>query len=145
MPSFSTQHPNLAQVGPIAEVLIAPTQQLVQVLKAQGQPVPSPVKAIAMVDTGASGTVVTPSIVSALGIQPVGVATMSTPSTTAPVPSRLFNVDLTFVIGNVNVAGVVAMEAPLGGQHIQCLIGRDILQHGVLVYIGYINQFTISF
>jgi hypothetical protein len=33
----------------------------------------------------------------------------------------------------------------LGGQPVQCLIGRDILQHGVLVYIGYANQFTLSF
>jgi hypothetical protein len=33
----------------------------------------------------------------------------------------------------------------MGGQNIQCLIGRDILQHGVLIYIGYSNQFTLSF
>ena len=39
----------------------------------------------------------------------------------------------------------IAIEAPLGGQHIECLIGRDVLKHGVLTYIGYINQFTLSF
>lgn len=98
-----------------------------------------------MVDTGASGTVIAPGVFAQLGLQPVGVTSMSTPSTTTPVSSRLFNVDLTFLTNNVNVTGVVAIEAPLGGQHIQCLIGRDILQHGVLVYIGYINQFTLSF
>lgn len=145
MPSFSAQLPNLAQAGPVAEVLIAPPHQLVQVLRAKGQPVPQPVKAIAMVDTGASGTVIAPGVFAQLGLQPVGVTSMSTPSTTTPVSSRLFNVDLTFLTNNVNVTGVVAIEAPLGGQHIQCLIGRDILQHGVLVYIGYINQFTLSF
>jgi hypothetical protein len=30
-------------------------------------------------------------------------------------------------------------------QNIECLIGRDILENAVLTYIGYINQFTISF
>lgn len=145
MPSFSAQLANLQQAGPIAEVLIAPPHQLVQVLKAKGQPVPQPVKAVAMIDTGASGTVITPAIASALGIQPVGVTNMSTPSTTTPVQSRVFNVDLTFLTNSVNLTGIVAIEAPLGGQHIQCLIGRDILQNAVLVYIGYINQFTLSF
>lgn len=38
-----------------------------------------------------------------------------------------------------------AIEAPLTGQHIQCLIGRDTLSHAVLVYVGYMNQFTLSF
>jgi predicted aspartyl protease len=145
VPSFSAQLPNIIQVGPISEVLIAPPQALVQVLRANGQPVPQPVRAVAMVDTGASGTVLTPSVVAQLGLQPVGVSQMSTPSTTAPVQTRLFNVDITFALNNVSVTGVVATEAPLGGQHIQCLIGRDILQHGVLVYIGYLNQFTLSF
>jgi hypothetical protein len=45
---------------------------------------------------------------------------------------------------NVQVAAT-AIEAPLQGQHIQCLIGRDVLAHGVLVYIGYTNSFTLSF
>lgn len=145
MPSFSAQLANLVQAGPIAEVLIAPPQQLVHVLRAKGQPVPQPVKAVAMIDTGASGTVITPAIAAALGIQPVGVTNMSTPSTTTPVQSRIFNVDLTFLTNSVNLTGIVAIEAPLGGQHIQCLIGRDILQNAVLVYVGYINQFTLSF
>lgn len=100
---------------------------------------------MAMVDTGASGTVIAPSVLAQLGVQPVGATSMSTPSTTAPVQARLFNVDLTFLTNSVMVPGVVAIEAPLGGQHIQCLIGRDILQHGVLIYIGYVNQFTLSF
>ena len=38
----------------------------------------------------------------------------------------------------------MAWRPPLGGQHIQCLVGRDVLAHGVLTYIGYINQFTLG-
>jgi hypothetical protein len=47
-------------------------------------------------------------------------------------------------LNNVVGEGVV-IEAPLAGQHIQGLIGRDVLAQSVLVYIGYTNQFTVSF
>ena len=44
------------------------------------------------------------------------------------------------------VAEVTAIEAPLQGQPtIRGLIGRDLLKHGVLVYLGSENQFTLSF
>ena len=36
------------------------------------------------------------------------------------------------------------VEAPLGGQAIQGLIGRDVLSQAVLIYIGYANQFTLA-
>jgi hypothetical protein len=57
------------------------------------------------------------------------------PSFTAQVPNLQANV----------VAETTVLEAPLLGQHIQCLIGRDVLAHGVLVYIGYGNLFSLSF
>ena len=37
------------------------------------------------------------------------------------------------------------IEAPLQGQPIQCLVGRDVLSQAVLVYIGYGNLFSLSF
>ena len=37
------------------------------------------------------------------------------------------------------------LEAPLQGQHIQCLIGRDVLADGVFFYIGSSNLFSLSF
>lgn len=37
------------------------------------------------------------------------------------------------------------LEAPLQGQNIDCLIGRDVLSQGVFVYIGYTNLFSLSF
>ena len=99
---------------------------------------------VAMIDTGASGTVVTPGIIQQLGLAPVGVSKMSTPSTTAAVDAAVYNLGLAFPNG-VSLPSVTALEAPLGGQHIQCLIGRDVLQHCVLTYVGYINQYTLSF
>ena len=40
------------------------------------------------------------------------------------------------------VVGLVAVETSLAGQSIQVLIGRDVLQQGVLVYVGYTGTFT---
>jgi len=42
------------------------------------------------------------------------------------------------------VVGLVAVETSLAGQSIQVLIGRDVLQQGVLVYVGYTGTFTFS-
>lgn len=144
MPSFTNQIANMVQVGPIVEISVGPSIPYVQAMTKKGKKVPSPVKAVAMIDTGASGTVVTPGLVEQLGLSPVGTSKMNTPSTTDAVEAAVYNLGLAFPNG-VSVASVLAFEAPLGGQHIQCLIGRDVLKHGVLTYIGYINQYTLSF
>ncbi len=62
-------------------------------------------------------------------------------STNVPCYEYLVRIDLP---GNV-VAETTVLEAPLLGQHIQCLVGRDVLAHGVLIYIGYENLFSLSF
>lgn len=144
MPSFTNSVANLATVGPLVEVFIGPSALFLQAMAKSGQPVPPPVKAVGMVDTGASGTVLAPGVIAALGLKPIGMTQISTPSTTSPVAACQFNVSIAFP-NSVRIGSVIALEAPLGGQHIQCLIGRDVLQLGVLTYIGYINQFTLSF
>jgi predicted aspartyl protease len=111
-------------------------------LKKSSSPVPQPVQVTGMIDTGATGSVIHPSTVTTLGLQPVGLVSISTPSS-ANVPCHQYLVRLVFP--NNVVVEALAIEAPLQGQQIQCLIGRDVLAHGVLVYTGYINQFTLSF
>jgi hypothetical protein len=59
------------------------------------------------------------------------------------VPCYEYPVRLVFP-NNVLVDTTV-IEASLQGQHIQCLIGRDVLAHGVFIYIGYGNLFSLSF
>ena len=144
MPSFTNQVSNLDEIGPILEISVGPTSKLKQVLTRHGKPVPAPQRVIAMIDTGAAKTLLTPSVIQALGLSPVGATKISTPTTVEPVLVRQFDVSLVLP-DEVGVESAICVEAPLGGQPIQCLIGRDILQHGVLVYIGYANQFTLSF
>lgn len=142
MPSFTSQVPNLQAVGPIVELRIAVGGAAEAALRKAGNSIPAPVPAVAMIDTGATGTVIRQGLAAQLGLNPVGVTYINTPSSTN-VACYEYLVRL-LLPNNVLVEATV-LEAPLQGQHIQCLIGRDVLAHGVLVYIGYGNLFSLSF
>ncbi len=142
MPSFTSQVPNLHLVGPIVQVGITVPTALEQVLQAAGHAIPLPVTALAMIDTGATGSVIQQGLAVQLGLHPVGVVQIHTPSSTN-VSCLEYAVRLLFP--NNVVFETTVIEAPLQGQHIQCLIGRDVLSQAVLVYIGYGNLFSLSF
>lgn len=142
MPSFTAQVANLQAVGPVVELRIAVGEAVEAALKAAGTPVPSPLPAVAMIDTGATGSVIRQGLAAQLGLNPVGVTYINTPSSTN-VACHEFLVRLVFP--NNVVYETTVIEAPLQGQHVQCLIGRDVLAHGVFVYIGYGNLFSLSF
>ena len=142
MPSFTSQISNLRITGPVVEIGIAVAAGIERALRAQGQPVPPPIRALALVDTGASATVVQLGMAAQLGLHPVGVTLINTPSSTRV---RCYEYRVQLLIGTDVVVETKAIEAPLEGQNIRCLIGRDVLAHGVLVYIGYSNLFSLSF
>ncbi len=142
MPSFTTQLPDLRAMGPLVDMRIGVGTPVEEALKKAGREVPEPVAAKAMIDTGATASVIQPALARQLDLQPVGIVSISTPSSER-VPCLQYVVRL-FFPNNV-IVEALAIEAALKGQNIQCLIGRDVLAHGVLVYTGYINQFTLSF
>jgi hypothetical protein len=142
LPSFTVQVPNLRQAGPVLELQIAVGTATEEALQRAGDPVPTPVRAIGLIDTGASVSVVRRGLLSQLGMQPVGVMRINTPSSTNVTCDEYL---VRFVLPNGIVLETTALEAPLQSQHIQCLIGRDVLAQTVLVYIGYSNQLTLSF
>lgn len=142
MPSFTTQLPNLQVQGPLVEMRIWAGTPVEEAIKKSEGKLPEPVPVRAMIDTGATGSVIHPEIAKKLGLQPVGVVYINTPSS-ENVLCYQYAVRLIFP-DNV-IVEAIAVEAPLKGQQIQCLVGRDVLAHSVFVYTGYINQFTLSF
>jgi predicted aspartyl protease len=142
MPSFTIGLSNLQQTGPILEIQIAIPRDLFNVLKQNNQPISNPIKAIALIDTGATSSVVNPDIIRALGISPTGRIKISTPSDT-DVDCNQFKLAFVFP-NNVIIESSDVIEAPLKGQPIQCLLGRDILRHAVFIYNGYMQQITYS-
>lgn len=142
MPSFTTQIPNLQEMGPVVEVKLAVAAVVEEILKKENKPLPNPLSVSAMIDTGATGTVIRSDLVEKLNLNPIGTTLIHTPSSTNV---ECFEYLLRVLFPNNVVVETVVIAAPLQNQSIQCLIGRDILHHGVLIYTGYVNTFTLSF
>ncbi|MFA5746021.1 MAG: hypothetical protein WCX82_01080 [archaeon] len=96
----------------------------------------------ALIDTGASHSIIKSRIPEGLGLKPVGETKINTASCKDYKCYQYF-LKLVFPEHNLNYEGVFT-ALPLDGQEIDCLIGRDILKDVLLIYIGNINQFTIS-
>lgn len=142
MPSFTTAVSNLHRIGPVIEVIISLPRDLIQVLKQQNGKIPSSIRAMAMIDTGATYCVVNPEIIRHLKLNPIDSIYANT---TSSVNVKCFrykaaiNFPADFAVETSNI-----IEMPLKNQHIQCLIGRDVLKRGVLIYNGYTETVTFS-
>jgi predicted aspartyl protease len=143
LPSFTFSFADLVSSGPTLQILIGPSRAFVEAV-GEFASISAPVAVTAMVDTGAQTTVLSPDVAAQLGLKPVGAVPIITPTTTGPVQCDQFHVNVYFS-ADVVVENVLAAQAPLMGHGFQCLIGRDVLQKGVLVYIGTQNQFTLTF
>lgn len=139
MPIFNAESPNLEGDGPLIEVTFGLVRAAAVHLEAGTAP--NPVRATALIDTGASATVVKTDLLDPLGLHPVGEVPVNTP-TGHHVPCLIYAVQLTLPQGTIEVT---VIEAPLEGQNIQALIGRDVLKHALLIYQGPSSQFTLSF
>jgi Aspartyl protease len=106
----------------------------------------------ALVDSGASGTVIDRSVVAALGLVPTGSVPVHTPSTQGvPHTCNQYDISLWFVqptqqITAHNIALTMpVIETDFTGQNIRALIGRDILARCTMFYHGPSGLVTISY
>ena len=131
--------------------MIGVSQARRNALVAAGQPVPNPVNIQGLIDTGASGTCVDPSVLTALGLTPTGSTMMNTPSTGAQaVPVDTYDVSL-IIYATAQHPPLVHHTVPvmcselLNVQGIHALIGRDILKGCLLTYDGMAGLFSLAF
>lgn len=129
--------------GPLVAAYIGVSRARRDALVAAGKPVPAAILiAGALIDTGASCTCVDKSVIVTLGLPPTGIASLYTPSTgTTPHNTSQYDVQLSIpgpTVGHpaLNFSTVPVTESDFSAQGIQALIGRDILQHCVLTYVG---------
>lgn len=125
----------------------APRQQA---LIAAGQAVPNPIRIRGLIDTGASGTCVDPSVLTALGLTPTGSTLCHTPSTgSQPQQKDLYDVLLAIPApkGSPFVVPTLAVMTSelLAAQGFHALIGRDVLSHCILTYNGTANFFCLAY
>ena len=144
MPCLNVQGQNITDLGPILQVAVGVSAPIAKILTEQKQTIPKPVLVIALIDTGASKTVIQDGIAKQLSLTARGVAQINTPSCNS-YQCETYDISLSFVGFNVSIPLISVIEAPLSGQNISCLIGRDILKSGVFIYQGFTNSFTLSF
>ena len=140
--SFTFKLPYLREKGPICQIVIKPSEPTITKLKLEKQKIPS-LKVLALIDTGASTTAISQKVVKELNLFPRGTAKVYTSSRHSEMRNE-YDVSLEFG-KNIYLQILRALEANLKDQTIHCLIGRDILQHGKLVYDGPQNKVKLTF
>ena len=116
--------------------------QIAQALTERGQPIPQPVEGAAVIDTGAAVTCVHEPILEGVALNPIGVANLGTAA--GLVQGRLYPVRIVFptkgwtidftVVAGVNLTGQnVPLDPP---QPIIALLGRNLLEHWILIWNG---------
>ena len=142
MTSLSRTMNNLQKEGPLLDIYFSVPEELEKKLKQEGKPIPEPIHCKALIDTGASNCVIQTEIPKKLGLNPTGEITMTTPSCQSCKCYTYF-LRMTILPQQIVYEGVFT-SAPLKGQEIEGLVGRDALSQSHFTYIGYLNQFTFS-
>lgn len=137
-------HPGpLMAEGPWLDVEVHVPKALEQLLIQQGSPVPAPARGKALIDTGASISAVDNSIITSLGVQPVGVIPVHTPS--GSTQQSQYPVRFSFPgSGLPDLSVQQAIGSILQAQGIIALIGRDALASVILVYNGPGGNITLA-
>ncbi len=146
MPTLT--HP-IGAAGPILDLWVGVTEIREAALKAQGLDVPAPIRARALIDTGASAVLVDSTIIERLALTPTGTDFMHTPSTAgAPCAVSLYDIALHLVdnpTGHVVSSALQVVGHPLAQQHIGILLGRTFLASCVLNYDGPEARFRLDY
>ncbi len=139
--TISIQSPFLRQNGPTCSLAITPSFVTIEALKMEKKDVPL-VQVTALIDTGAQTTAISEKIVSKLGLIPRGTAKVYTSQSSKIVNEYdiAIEFDTDAYINTLRVLG-----ADLQDHSIDCLVGRDVLQHGVFVYDGPKQKFKLIF
>lgn len=136
--------------GPIIDVTVGVSHPREMQLRAAREEIPAAVKVRALIDTGASCSLITETIVKKLALPVRGVTPMHTPSTDGTAQEALiYDVSLAIDLGDQQarryaslfVIGRNSMIQP----GVEALIGRDILQHAIFTFNGTAKMFLLGF
>jgi predicted aspartyl protease len=133
---------------PVVELYVGVGAAEWEVRAESGLTLPGALRIDALLDTGASRTLVAREILDALGLLPVRETDVFTASTGwHPLSAGLYVVSLSWageVTGALDPNVQVAAGDGLGGLGVQALVGRDVLSRALLVYNGPRGEFTLA-
>jgi predicted aspartyl protease len=147
MPHFTLTY---GPIGPLIHAYIGISEPRFHALVKAKLPVPQAIIVKALVDTGASNTVVDPTVLQGLGLTPRRIAKTITP-TTGTTPHKCFTYDVSIHIPLAAATSLFSKKAwevsclDLKHQGFEVLLGRDILAEGMLVYDGRAGTFAMAF
>lgn len=99
-------------------------------------------EAIALWDTGATGTCISTTVVKSLNLIPTGKKNIRTPSGQSIVNTYLINILLP---NNVRISDVEVCDSEIGNQGLGVLIGMDIITQGDFAVSNYNGRTAFSF
>ena len=121
--------------GPRITVEIGPSQAEYEVAQLQGLELPNPLRVSALIDTGASITVINPKLAESRKLQMTGSVTLSAAGNRAKYPAYVASLSFPGTsLRSFELIQVVGCQLPQ--QPISCLIGRDILRRWRITYDG---------
>lgn len=103
-----------------------------------------PVTAAMLIDTGSPVRILRGRLLADLGLTSIGDLNVLTPLGTSPQNVSAYLVNATLPNGEL-LEDLLVVDAPSQGQHIDGVLGRNVLERGMLMYLGYMNQFTLAF
>ncbi len=136
-----------ARVGPEGaelRVFASPSGWSLDELRSNKRPFPQPRSLRAVIDTGATITIIREGIAASLDMKPVNVLPISFPTDKDGKPALFRQYSIQLVLpNNVVLPQIRAAEMPMTHYAIDCLIGRDVLRQGVFIYNGPLDAFTL--
>jgi predicted aspartyl protease len=133
--------------GPIVNLWVTISTARAGTLRKAGHRVPAGISLPALVDTGATSTVIDEATVQSLGLVETGFTQMHTTSTgSTAVTCYQYDAYLAILdVQNFYIGDTPITAANLSNHAIRALIGRDVLSKCLLVYDGTLQQFTLAF
>lgn len=128
--------------GPVCPVTLQPSAATIKALRAKGRTIPS-VKVLALLDTGSNSTAISHKVIRKLKLAARGRVEVYTSNKTSEIRNE-YDISLAFD-AQARIGLVRVLEASLKGWSIDCLIGRDVLRHGVLTYDGPRRRVSLRF
>lgn len=144
MPLYSVSVPELVARGPVIDIILLPSSYTTEKLRREGKEIYGE-EVRAMIDTGASQTVIAATLPILKHIPDAGISELSTPAAKG-VECRVYQMRISFPTEPQTAQIEVAcVAAPYVSGDIACLLGRDVLCHAQLVYNGYDERITLCF
>jgi hypothetical protein len=137
--------------GPLTDVRVTLNRDDARSRRTHGRPVPTPIEVVALIDTGAECSAVSPTVVSRLGLPLVTARLTNAPGLggLSITPIR----DASFILLHpdrrrslhLNVWDIEVVELDIAAAGCDAVIGRDILARCTFTYNGRTNSFSLSY